>query len=352
MASSTTPLATDAGPAAGELVTLRKFPQLERLNALPSDRARELYARGMNNPRSFWILNRRYVAALDTRPAPELTPAARRVADDLAANGIAFADFTEFFDTSFLATVSEAFYRYLEEFQRTASPKAAKGKGVFLDTVHKAHTFVPNDPVSAYLGEPMFAAIAASYMGMVPRFVGSSFWRTRAATGHDRIYSQAWHRDYNDRMLVKAFLYVTDVGAQEGYFEYVAGSHERGLLGPEFDRIGPDGFRAYPDAASVEQRVGALPAFDLDRVPAGERTGSAAPWNGKPAVLRCLAPRGTLIFADSFGLHRGGFVESGHRDMIMTTYSTNFNVHKPHFAVTRGFADTLSPFMRTSFGID
>jgi hypothetical protein len=37
--------------------------------------------------------------------------------------------------------------------------------------------------------------------------------------------------------------------------------------------------------------------------------------------------------------------------MIMTTYSTNFNVHPPHFAVTRGYADSLTPFMRLAFGV-
>jgi hypothetical protein len=170
------------------------------------------------------------------------------------------------------------------------------------------------------------------------------------ATGSDRVYSQLWHRDYNDRMLVKVFLYVTDVGPREGYFEYVAGSHERGALGNEFDRIGPDGFRAYPDGPAVERRLADLPSFDLSATPAVSRSGDAAPWRGVPAIVRCPAPRGTLIIADSFGLHRGGFVEQGHRDMIMTTYSTNFNVHKPHFSVTRGFADTLTPFMRMSFG--
>jgi hypothetical protein len=165
------------------------------------------------------------------------------------------------------------------------------------------------------------------------------------------MYSQLWHRDYNDRMLVKVFLYLTDVGPQAGCFEYVVGSHECGPLGDTFDRIGPDGFRAYPDAKEVDERLAGVPVVQLDAVAREAQTGEAAPWRRKPTMLRCVAPKATLIFADTFGLHRGGFVESGHRDMIMTTYSTNFNVHKPHFAVTRSFGDTLTPFMRMSFGI-
>jgi len=350
MASSTTQTSPETA-AAAELVKLRKFPHLERLNAMPSDRAREIYARAMNNPHTFLVLNRRYIAAARKHTAPPLSEAGRRVAQDLAANGIAFASFDEFFPPEFFATISDRFSAYLAEFQRTASSGTAKGKGVFLDTIHKAHTFVPSDAVSTYLADPGIAAVAAEYMGMVPRFVGSSFWRTRPATGSDRLYSQLWHRDYNDRMLVKVFLYITDVGEREGYFEFLTGSHESGALGAEFDRIGPDGFRAYPDAAVLEPRVAALPVYRLDEVPVERRSGAAAPWHRTPAVVRAIAPRATLIFADTYGLHRGGFVHEGHRDMVMTTYSTNFNVHKPHFAVTRAFSDTLSPFMRTSFGI-
>jgi hypothetical protein len=36
----------------------------------------------------------------------------------------------------------------------------------------------------------------------------------------------------------------------------------------------------------------------------------------------------------------------------MTTYSTNFNIHKPHFAVTEEFAASLDPFMRMVFGLE
>jgi hypothetical protein len=348
MASSITP---GIAEPADELVALRAFPQFARLKSLPSDRARELYARAMNNPRAFWLTNRRYLQGVTTCPPPELSAAGLRVAADLAANGIAFAHWSEFFPERFFSKISDRFYRYLDKFERNPRPGAGGGKGVFLDTVHKAHTFVTDDAVSMYLGDPGIAAVAARYMGMVPRFVGSSFWRTRPATGSDRLYSQLWHRDYNDRMLMKLFLYVTDVSETEGYFEYLAGSHESGVLGAEFDRIGPDGFRAYPDATAVERCVAGVPTFDLDKVAAEQRSGASAPWAGIPAVIRCIAPKATLIFADTYGVHRGGYVHAGHRDMIMTTYSTNFNVHKPHFAVTRGYADTLSPFMRMAFGV-
>ena len=333
------------------MLPTRGFPQLDRHNRLPSDAWRAWYFALTNNRLSFAAANWRYIAAARRLAAPELTSAGTRVAEDLSANGIAFAEFSEFFEPSFFDTLTGCFLQYLDAFQRAQSGAPPKGKGVFLDTVHKAHTFVAGEPVSGYLGAPIFAAIATRYLRMVPRFVGSSFWRNRAVTGADRLYSQQWHRDYNDRRLMKVFLYLTDVGRDEGYFEYIAGSHGRGALGGVYDRIGPDGFRAYPDADTVDRHVATLPVVELQSVAREARSGPAAPWHRRPAVVRCLAPKATLIFADTFGLHRGGFVHAGHRDMIMATYSTNFNVHKPHFSVTRGFADQLTPFMRMAFGL-
>jgi hypothetical protein len=348
MASSTIPTTSKA---AGDLAAVHAFPQLVRHETLPSDRWRALYARATNNRFAFRVLNRRYVQGFRTLEAPKLTEVGRRVAADLQADGIAFAHVCEFFDAAFFATISTCFAEYLDDFVRANPTPSAKGKAVFLDTIHKSHVLVPDDPVSAFLASPELAAIARRYMGMVPRFVGVSFWHTRSAAGDARQFSQLWHRDYNDRMLVKAFLYLSEVGPEQGYFEYVTGSHARGAAGRRFDRIGSDGFRAYPDSATVDQFVAALPVYDLSDVSADRRFGAAAPWHHKVSVVRCIAPRGTLIFADTFGLHRGGFVKSGHRDMIMTTYSTNFNVHKPHFAVSRAFAQELTPFMRMVFGL-
>jgi len=333
-----------------KLVSLQEFPQIKRRRALRFDFLRTCYARLTNNNIAFKKMNRTYIDALNEITLPAISTVEKRVIDDLKSNGIAFADFSEFFSANFFNVIQDCFYTYQAEFNRN-NTSAKSGKGAYLDTVHKAHTFIKNDSASAYLSEPAFAHIASQYMSMIPRFVGSSFWHTRVATGCDRIYSQLWHRDYNDRMLVKIFLYITDVGPQEGYLEYVTGSHGRGPLGQKFDRIGSDGYRAYPNNMEVDKLVAKLPVIKLNTLNSTQKNGHSAPWSNKPSVIQCIAPKATLIFADTFGLHRGGFVQEGHRDMIMITYSTHFNIHKPHFSVSQGFANELNPFMRMAFGI-
>src|SRR2546421_129010 len=46
--------------------------------------------------------------------------------------------------------------------------------------------------------------------------------------GSERSASQLWHLDFDDKHLLKAFLYLNDVDAAAGPFEYVPGSQARG----------------------------------------------------------------------------------------------------------------------------
>lgn len=336
--------------AQSQLADLRPFPQLRSREIIKTDFLRALYARTTNNELAFRWINRDFIRGLHNVEVPPLAAPGARVACDLDANGIAFANFTEFFSSDFLAQLHAAFDGFRDEFHRANPAPKLKGKAVFLDVIHKSHTFCRNDVVSDYLADQQFAAIAAAYMNMVPRYVGSSFWHTKPAPG-SRQDSQLWHRDYNDRRLVKVFLYLNDVGPDNGYFEYATGTHIKGPYGHKFDLIGSDGYRAYPDQDEIGAIIKGFPIIQLNAVPKSEMSGAAAPWHKKPSVVQCQAPAGTLIFADTFGVHRGGFVKANYRDLIMNTYSTNFNVHKPHFAVNADFATGLSPFMKMVFGV-
>ncbi|MEJ1936205.1 hypothetical protein WDZ92_38930, partial [Nostoc sp. NIES-2111] len=102
---------------------------------------------------------------------------------------------------------------------------------------------------------------------------------------------------------------------------------------------------------AVASLVSGMPTVDLQTVPEPQRHGAQSPWANQPTCIQCTAPKATLIFCDTFGLHRGGFVAEGYRDLIMLTYSTNFNIHKPHYAVSSAYARELSPFMKMVFGV-
>lgn len=334
-------------------VKVRPFPQIIQRDKLKSEKTKALYSRAMNNEFVFRLFNRDFVRGLRQTPPPALSATSARIVADLKAHGIAFAALDEFFPNGMLPKIQTAFNGYLDTFNREREAKGGKlkGKEIVIDTIHKAHHFTANDLVSDYLGDPQFAAIAAQYMQMVPRYVGSSFWHTKPAPTGERVYSQLWHRDYNDRRLVKIFLYLNDVGSKNGYFEYVTRTHVGSDLGTVFDKIGPDGYRSYPDQAAVDETFAKCPVVDFASLSPSQRSGADAPWAKERTRILCTAPAGSLIFCDTFGIHRGGFIQEGYRDLIMATFSTNFNIHKPHFSVSEDFAAKLSPFMKMVFGV-
>ena len=112
----------------------------------------------------------------------------------------------------------------------------------------------------------------------------------------ERISSQRWHRDYNDKHLLKVFLYLVDVDENMGPFQFVAGSQPGG---PYADAWGwqPLG-QNYPTEEELEARIPAS------------------------AVQTFTGPAGTMLFCNTAGFHRGGFSTTEPRVLATATYSS------------------------------
>ena len=110
----------------------------------------------------------------------------------------------------------------------------------------------------------------------------------------DRAASQLWHRDFDDKHLLKAFLYLRDVDEGAGPFEYVPESQPGG----RFENVSP--WRPMGNGRVPEDEVArAIPAEQI-------RT--------------FVASRGTIIFCNTSGLHRGGFATERPRILATATY--------------------------------
>src|SRR5205814_8752864 len=95
--------------------------------------------------------------------------------------------------------------------------------------------------------------------------------------------------------LLKAFLYLTDVDAEAGPFEYVP----RSAPGSELDHLWP--WRPLGENYPPEE--------ELDAKVEGR-------------AVKFTAPRGTLIFCNTSGFHRGGFAVGKPRVLATVTYSS------------------------------
>ena len=155
----------------------------------------------------------------------------------------------------------------------------------------------PADPWFRAVSSQRLLDVANAYLEMWSKLEYVDVWYSvpQPATA-ERISSQRWHRDYNDKHLLKVFLYLVDVDESMGPFQYVAGSHPRG---PYSDAWGwePLG-QHYPTEEELESRI------------------------PPSAVQTFTGPAGTLLFCNTAGFHRGGFSTTKPRVLATATYSS------------------------------
>jgi hypothetical protein len=137
--------------------------------------------------------------------------------------------------------------------------------------------------------------IANSYVGMWSKLEYVDLWYTPPVAADQRKSSQRWHRDFNDRHLLKAFLYLVDVDEDTGPFEYVPGS----APGGDLDSLWP--WKPLGDNYPPEDEL-------------AQKTAERA--------VSFTAPKGTIIFCNTAGFHRGGFAKSKPRVLATVTYSS------------------------------
>ena len=138
--------------------------------------------------------------------------------------------------------------------------------------------------------------IANSYLRMWAKLSYVDMWYTAPQhPGAERAASQLWHRDFDDKHLLKAFLYLVDVDESAGPFEYVGGSQPGGPHNGTTRQWAPMSTGRF----SEEEVAGSVPA---------------------DAIKTFTAPRGTVILCNTSGLHRGGFATERARALATATY--------------------------------
>jgi hypothetical protein len=149
-----------------------------------------------------------------------------------------------------------------------------------------------DDPWLRLGTNPRLLDLANAYLGLWSKLEYVDLWYTPPASEEERKSSQRWHRDFNDRHLLKAFIYLVDVDDETGPFEYVPQS----APGGELDSLWP--WRPlgenYPPQEELAERIG-------DR------------------AVTFTAPKGTIIFCNTSGFHRGGF--STGKPRVLATFT-------------------------------
>ena len=169
---------------------------------------------------------------------------------------------------------------------------------------------------------PRLLDIANTYLGMWAKLEYVDVWYTPPVDRAERQSSQRWHRDFNDRHLLKAFFYLVDVDEDSGPFEYVP----RSAPGNELDHFWP--WR-----------------------PLGENYPPDDEFAAKLAekAVSFTGPKGTLIFCNTSGFHRGGFAIGKPRVLATVTYSSPASLAsltERNYSLRSGDEDGLAPQQR------
>jgi hypothetical protein len=180
----------------------------------------------------------------------------------------------------------------IEAARAEAADESAIGRKTFLHKLlGEKPDFDPQDVFSRFALQLTLLDVANAYFGMFTQLRYYNVWRTFATRSGFR-ESQLWHRDREDRYILKLFLNLSDVDEGAGPFTYAPGTHMRGPVrdDPEFHLEGD--VRRSDDAQMA-------------------RLVPESRW------IRGSGPVGTLVLADTRGYHRGG--RSRERDRLLFT---------------------------------
>jgi len=246
------------------------------------------------------LLGNRSARRRYTSHAPDLDDTQRGLVQALDRDGYVTLPFTELAGEEAWKAVEAQGDAFIAETERTlaegGSGKVRAGK----EFVVRAHSF---EGVTLGAGDPWFSFcasrrildVANAYLRLWSKLSYVDMWYTAQQPATDeRVASQNWHVDFDDKHLLKAFVYLSDVGADHGPFEYVPGSQPGG--------------RHHTVRPWTPMGYGRVPDEDVARsVPAEE-------------IATFTGPKGTLILCNTSGLHRGGFATAGPRILATATY--------------------------------
>jgi hypothetical protein len=255
----------------------------------------ELHDRVLSNPKSRRLYSSSEHSALDD--------VQQRIVADVDAQGWSLVTFDELFhDPAHWQELVAMRDRFVAE---TEADLAAGGDNVRVRAGKEFVVRLLSYGVELGLDDPWFRActsrcmldVANAYLRMWSKLEYVDVWYSVPQPEEaERISSQLWHRDYNDKHLLKAFLYLVDVDEAMGPFQYIPGSQPGGQYADAWPWK-PLG-RNYPTEQELESRIPAS------------------------AVKSFVGSEASLVFCNTAGFHRGGFSTTAPRVLATATYSS------------------------------
>jgi len=254
---------------------------------------------------------------------PSLTETQQHVLTDLARGGIALTSLDALFPgENMLATLQadmQARHRTAEKLRKKEFLKPFWNERGPIDQ---------SNPFFALALRKEVLNIVNSYDKMWRRLNYLTLAETVPVGDREAVQSQRWHRDPEEKRMIKFFVYLNDIDEDSGPFIYTKGSQygapKYGNLFPQQPPLG-----IYLTDKQIEDAV------------------------DPSDVLTCTAKAGTVIFCDTAGLHRGGHAKSKSRFMFTAFYPSSKWTEPMQYQRGPGInKSTLSPEARYALYFD
>lgn len=181
----------------------------------------------------------------------------------------------------------------IDSMRTTADDESLVGQKIYsVELLGNQITFDPESIFTRFALQETLLNIANAYLGMYAKLRYYNIWYTLPTKIPAR-ESQLWHYDREDNYILKTFVYLKDIDEGAGPFTYAPGTHRKG----EFKNLTPENFN----------EKGVLRTTD-------EQMNQVFP---KEKWIKGIGKKGTIIFADTRGYHKGG--EARTKDRLMYT---------------------------------
>ncbi|HTY73066.1 MAG TPA: phytanoyl-CoA dioxygenase family protein [Actinomycetes bacterium] len=267
------------------------------------------------------------------RHPPALGDEARRVLADLDRDGLALSTLADLTGDPDLLGRLQAEAARLEEARAvdlerrrqriaTADVGGPKDKEFVIELLDSRRPVIdPKGLLAQTALNDQLRGVADAYFGMRTRVSDINFWRNLPTPLPPRS-SQLWHRDLpEDYFILKLFVYLEDCYEGNGPFTYLVGTHGKGDRRLQLP--------AQDDGQTMRSTDDALAqAGVLDR------------------MRVCTGKAGSVVFADTVGYHKGGWVQEKGRLLFHVLYSSraahpNRMLGLPHGVRRSDWADDL-----------
>ena len=255
--------------------------------------------------------NLRPTLAYRLAPRPVLAKEPARVLDDLNRRGVAKTSVAALLgphscyddlQQAITALERESHDEIVAAREQSADP--ALEKSFNFSHIVGRRTLAEDDVFVRFALQRPIVAIANAYFGMYTHLRFVNVWHTFATDAPARD-SQLWHRDRDDRLILKLFVYLSDVDDHAGPFTYATGTHAKGPTRGE-------------------------PPSRAERPGGPKRTADAEMAQVVPPEqwVRATGPAGTIVFADTRGYHCGGLARKSDRLMYHAMFGSSASARR------------------------